>query len=351
MTERLWALRREQREQRGRGGSAHQQRIQQTYGDGNLGAIYALSADMQSLAVSRKRTAGPVPPSWWSDLQKRQSQRPSAKASPSPAIATSPHKVTLKPMSFREECLLCILTNLNSNKELQDAVAFGLPFSLRQDLLRLASSCASLDDMALDSLLFNHEVAGEPFEDDENSSTAWEESTEPIALAPERLIMELDLSNSKVSLAMLTSILRHAGDASDEPRLPRLRKLNLARTPLNLNQSVVKLFLNYSLASLCLTGLQCTLFEPLKVLSKALPYLRDLDISQSNWLSWDDLQHLDWSTRWRELESINLANCEQLSPSASYLDPEARSSGPPVIMQIMSLVRDKGRTKWLDVIA
>ncbi|KAL7009811.1 hypothetical protein EMMF5_000719 [Cystobasidiomycetes sp. EMM_F5] len=322
------------------------------------GMLYELGQAMELQAASRSRTAGPVPQSWWKELQNN--KKPQRTAARSATRQRATNSAVLKPPAFRpstlrEECLACILERLHDDAELLDEVAY-LPASLRIALVHYAPHISPLDDGEVEALLLERDddddVLGSASAPEE---TEWDEG--PLntqILPPERLLSELDLYGSTVSQNMLARLLlvnRMLKGKDPLRRMPRLRTLVLSHSTLDVNAGLVNLLAATSLTSLDLSGMTCTLFSPLRALSKSLPSLRFLDLSHSPWLSWEDITSLNWSNRWNDLESLNLADCEQLSPSASYMDPEARALGPSVIMQILSIIRDKGRTKWLDVIA
>ena len=319
---------------------------------GNAGLHYEHSERLQSETTKRLKTAGPMPRSWWSHKVASNSRPLQPKKTMTEAAQSNLYAASMpfQPQTLKEECLCNIIRDLATSGIYLDGVSF-LPLHLKMALLTVAARGAMLSDHIVEALLLDggeHSVSPEPLD-------SWEEAgVGSGALPPERDISTLDLSHSQVTLSMLRRLLLinpYSQPRGDIPRLPRLRSLNLSKGSVPLSSLFVSSLFSMPLTSLVISGCQCTLFSPLEALSDALPTLQHLDISDSDWLNWDDFEKVDWAIKWRELDKLDVSNCAQLFPQVSYMNPEARAGGPPVIMEVMSVVRRRGRVRWLQVTA
>jgi hypothetical protein len=246
-----------------------------------------------------------------------------------------------------------------SGGPLLDEVAF-LPMHLKLLLLDSAPRVAPLNDASLDALLLEPEdiakADAEQGQDGlQDGLQGWEAKDNDAELIPERQIDRLDLSHSRISLAMFRQVMltETDGPGTGQPilRLPKLRSLNLSSSTLTLTASLLAILSHCPLQKLSIAGLSCNLYLPLQSIALALPTLEYLDISDSDWMNWSHLAKLDWCNLFPQLTTLRITRCEGLAPNASFQDPEGKSGGPAIIMQAMSTVREAGRVKWLDVIA
>lgn len=242
-----------------------------------------------------------------------------------------------------------------SGGPLLDEVAF-LPMHLKQLLLDSAPGVAPLNDASLDALLLEPEdIVKADAKEGQDDNEDWEDTNTGGDLIPERQIDRLDLSRSRISLAMLRQVMLTETDSpgTSQPvlRLPKLRSLDLSNSTLALTASLLAILSNSPLKKLSIAALACNLYLPLQSIALALPTLEYLDVSDSDWMDWSHLAKLDWSKLFPHLAILKLTNCQGLASNASFQDPEGKSGGPAIIMQAMSTVREAGRVKWLDIIA
>jgi hypothetical protein len=321
------------------------------------GMQFELAEEIQAETRSKMRTAGPIPYSWWKSAAGRDGAAAArAKQHPeSRAAISGGHATKVKASSLKEECILAILSDISQDGDLLDEV-FYLPFHLKSALLEMAPTAAPLTDNMLDALLLppeDHDIALPAMQD------VWDADTEAVesiqrADTPEKQIAALNLSCSTVSMQMLRRLLLidpavHVRETA--PRLLRLKRLDLSNSQIAMTSPLLSMLGIIKLSQIHLTGLQCSLYSPLESLAAALPSLKYLDLSHSTWLTWAHVSAVSWDTHWRDLETLVITNCDKLTPQASYQDPESRGGGPPIIMQVQSIIREKGRRKWLDVIA
>lgn len=369
-------------------------------GSSNVGLLYELSEEIQNESQSRSKIAGPIPPSWFRENQRqrlakaRRHGQASADAAAATAASKNPqtsagvyldgdrskYNPSYRPMTLKEECLWFFLRDIAGPCLVAGEVPY-LPVHFKQGLVSLATRACPLDDLGVDLLLLDveeDEEAGGGEEDDGNASDGlkpdarsgpndagnpveetaeyWETNKDLLRdPPPERLITELDLSHSLATVPMLRRLfLAYPGALVRQTvtRLPRLRSLDLSRARhITLNASLLSILPSVSLTRLCLVGLPCTLYSPLESLAQAFPSLKHLDLSHSDWLQWNHLHAVDWGKQWQELQTLTISHCPDLKLTASYMNPEGRVTGPGVIMEAMGIIREKGRRKWLDVVA
>ena len=331
----------------------------------HAGLLYEYSEQLQRTSLRNKRTAGPLaPPSWSASASKLPTPTAVATSQRRRTAPQRPPSVLYRPISLREECLSFFLRDLATDCALTDDIAC-LPSHLRKALLQLAPKITQLDDISIEVLLL------EGLEEDESLSSTrdaieaepsdasgsdWEaEASQGQDTPPEWLIPHLDLSHAAISVKMLQRVCtleRTTPTRRRLPRLVRLRSLDLShQTTIPLAPSLVSILSSLTLSSLSLSGIHCSLSQPLEALATALPALRSLDVSQNPWIEWDHLSHPDWATQWTELFALNVTECENLAPTPSFLDPEGKAGGPAVVIQALSLINARGRKRWLDVLA
>lgn len=397
VTARLEASRLEDRRQaRGRHPLRHHPAI---LSSSDPGTQFSLSEEMRIHAslFNKKSMAGPPPPqSWWREAQEQQRATAQARkkreeeksrqamrlvsASSSQGNGRKEHKMR---SSLREECIAYILADLAGQGFLMEEVPF-LPMHVKESILALAPRIAPLSDESVQALLLPFEeedtepqpessggsapilpdtTSDETGEEEEGyEAEEWEKagSGEDFDYGvEERRLAQLELSHSSVSLRTLRRLFLADPNAALQKgaisRLPRLRKLSLSHaqhSSVSLSPPFITLLSSLiALDSLSLAGISSSLYSPLYSLSTALPSLRELDLSHSSWLKWSDLARVDWGTTWTSLENLTLAGCEQLIPPASFMDPEPRPAGPGLIMHAMSIIREKGRKRWLEIVA
>jgi len=348
----------------------------------NAGLLYEFSEEIQSESRSRSKIAGPIPISWFREnqsLRQAKARRQAAAEAESKESSSSATNIdgeqsrfspSFRPSTLKEECLWFFLRDMAGPCEVAGEVPY-LPFHLKESMLHLATKASPLDDLGVDLLLLDVEdgeavlasqQARDPDRDagNETGETGgdWESDESLIKdPPPERLHPELDMSHSHVSLAMLRRLFLSEPDAlvrsrSTMTRLPRLRSLDLScARRLAITPSFVSVLSTLSLTKLSLWGLPCSLYSPLESLAAAFPSLIHLDLARSDWLQWNHFEAVDWGKQWQELHSLRIANCEGLAPTPSYMNPEGRASGPAVITQALGVIREKGRRKWLDIVA
>ena len=316
----------------------------------NPGFQFEYSDEMQSETRKKMRTAGPIPYSWWRNRGTSKEKSLSNHSSDSThSLRRSTHKMLFTPQSLKDECLCYVLRDLAEDGILLDTIPF-MPFHVKTALLALAPQVAPVSDTSLVAFLLEgeHDIENKPVD-------SWEDAEENVAdIQAMREISELDLSNSTVSLPTLRKVMlvdSTSGVRQIIPRLPGLRSLNLSRCSLTLTSPLVSVLFWVPLTSLVISRSKSTLLSPLESLANALPLLQKLDISNSDWLQWIHIQNVDWASKWVSLNALMVTDCCQLSPQASYMDPQAQGGGPPIIIQIMSIVRHKGRSRWLEVTA
>lgn len=327
----------------------------------NPGLLFQNSEDLQLAGKHRRQTAGPIPQSWSKEIvdvkkaiQARRSRRLAPSGSRTP-VKWSIAQADYRPRSLREECVKRFLIDMDHGGPLLDDVAF-LPMHVKKVLLDLAPKIAPLNDASLDAILLEAEDLGRvQSEQSAEQEEDWEAVNDGQDLTEERKIESLDLSNSRISLAMLRQVmLQEAGGSSGNDvilRLPMIRHLNLSSSSFTISAGLLSILSHAPLKSLSLAGLPCNLYLPLQSIALAIPSLEYLDISDTEWMDWSHLAKLDWTTLFLNLSTLKLTGCAGLSPNASYLDPEGRSGGPAILLQAMSTVREAGRTRWLDIVA
>ena len=330
----------------------------------HAGLLYEYSEQLQRDSLRNKHTAGPsAPPSWSASASKLPT--PTAVAT-SQRRRTAPQQKTpsllYRPINLREECLSFFLRDLATDCVLADEIPC-LPSHLRKALLQLAPKITQLDDISIEVLLLEGLEEAEspigipgPIEAEPSDASDWEaEASQGHDTPPEWFMQRLDLSHASVSARMLQRICtlqRVTPTGRRLPRLVRLRSLDLShQSTIPLAPSLISILSSLTLTSLSLSGIHCSLFQPLEALASALPSLKSLDVSHNSWIEWDHLSHPDWATQWTELLAINVTECENLAPTPSFLDPEGKAGGPAVVIQALSLINARGRKRWLDVLA
>lgn len=316
---------------------------------GDYGRIFDRSEEIQAEFRRKKRIAGPdAPPSWRSEATMK-----AARSSGKRAIITVGD--SYRPASLREECLIAVLKDLATTGSLVDEVGV-LPWALKQALVNLAPRIAPLDDISTEALLGDlstEDAQAESESETSDPSQEWEGTANRIDLDGTLEIASLDLSYSRLSVGMLSQILvvpQSSSQCRPRPRFPSLRTLDLSHSTIRLAPSLIAICHTLSLHTLSLVAVDCALAAPLAALASALPSLRRLDLSENAWLEWAHLSEPDWAKQWTALEWVKLSGCEKLSPQPSFMDPEGRAGGPAAVVQAISLIREAGRQKWLEVV-
>jgi hypothetical protein len=271
------------------------------------------------------------------------------------------------PLSLLETCLLVVASDPAPYAQLIPLV----PLHLILRAIELASIYSPLSDSSIRHLLLPdtgddgsqsrsiQQRLPEPDEEGREENSSWEDlvvvdndtlGLDSVlfsdALWSFSSLSTLDLCFSSITLATLRTLLYIPG--SNVPRLPSLRTLLLAHTPnLPLSPALLSLFPRLtSLHSLSLAHKKAPTYPSRVFISRlaaATPLLRKVDLGYSEWmLSIDDLDGVDWSTRWTRLESIVLRGCQ-----FDILD----GGGDKKLVQqiVMAHLRDRGRTAWLQV--
>ena len=315
---------------------------------GDYAQIFDRAEEVQAEVLRKKRVAGPDAPLSWRRLYA--SRTASGKASPSQSV----HPQTgFRPDSLREECLCVLLKDLATDGVVIDEVPV-LPSSLKEALLNLAPRVAPLDDISADALL------GDPYAigaDDAAAGAEGEDWEGPLA-SPSEIDTQmtpssLNLSYSRISIQMLFELLVRSPSESQRrpyPAFPSLRALDLSRSSIGLTPSFIAVCAPLSLTSLSMVSVHYALATPLAALADALPTLRKLDLSQNSWLVWQHISDPDWSKQWTALESLTLSGCEKLTPQPSYLDPDGTPGGPGAVVQATSIIRERGRKRWIEIV-